>query len=441
MKIIKLQAENIKKLKAVEITPDGNVVKITGRNEQGKTTVLDSIWWALGGTKNIQEQPIREGQKKANITLNLGDIIVTRKFTSSGTTLEVVNKDGLKFPSPQAMLDKLIGKFSFDPLVFAKADKKTQVNTLLGIVDISLDAAKLKEIAGVSVVVEQNPLDSLNIAYKRLYETRAEIGRDLTRTKKVLEDMDPVKETKHIDVAELVAEKEKLQRENQTNEQKRTTLENSRTTLQNKTTKAEGFALEIKRLQAELEALQASIASETTLLSEQEFEISLLADHDLTDINNRVATVDENNRMAQAWENHKEKESDVDMLQGEYDGYTAKLDGIKNYKEELIKGTRFPIDGLDFGNGGVLYKGLPFEQASSAQKLQVSLAIAMALNPDLRVIRIDNGSLLDSVHMAVIEKMAKEKDFQIWCEMVDESGKVGVYIEDGAVKEVNREAV
>ncbi len=43
MKIIKLQSENIKKLKAIEIKPDSNLIQITGANAQGKTSVLDSI--------------------------------------------------------------------------------------------------------------------------------------------------------------------------------------------------------------------------------------------------------------------------------------------------------------------------------------------------------------------------------------------------------------
>ena len=115
MKIVKLTAENIKKLRAVEIVPQGNVVKISGKNEQGKTTVLDSIFWALGGTKAIQEEPIRQGETKASIRLELDDLVVTRTFTPGNSYLKVENKEGTSFKSPQAMLDKLVGKLSFDP--------------------------------------------------------------------------------------------------------------------------------------------------------------------------------------------------------------------------------------------------------------------------------------------------------------------------------------
>src|SRR3990172_7943210 len=112
MKIIKLQAENIKKLVAVEITPSGNVVTISGKNGAGKTSVLDSIWWALGGSENIQGQPIRKGETSGVIRLNLGEIAVERRFTEKGSTLYVENTEGMRFKSPQDVLDKLVGSLS-----------------------------------------------------------------------------------------------------------------------------------------------------------------------------------------------------------------------------------------------------------------------------------------------------------------------------------------
>lgn len=81
MKIISLQAENVKRLTAVTITPDGNLVQITGKNGQGKTSVLDAIWWALEGAANIQAEPIRKGAEEARIRLDLGEYVVTRTFT------------------------------------------------------------------------------------------------------------------------------------------------------------------------------------------------------------------------------------------------------------------------------------------------------------------------------------------------------------------------
>src|ERR1700682_607636 len=109
MKIIALQAENIKKLVAVEIRPDGNLVQIKGKNGQGKTSVLASIWWALSGQANIQGNPIRQGENKAKIRLDMGEVVVTRTFkkykeghTTSSITVE--NAEGTAIKQPQTML-------------------------------------------------------------------------------------------------------------------------------------------------------------------------------------------------------------------------------------------------------------------------------------------------------------------------------------------------
>src|SRR4051794_36946621 len=118
MKIIELCAENVKRLKVVQIKPDGNLVEITGKNGQGKTSVLDAIWWALAGKANIQSAPIPKGEAEARIRLALGEIKVSRTFRQRDgaeptTTIIVENADGARFPSPQALLDGLLGELAF----------------------------------------------------------------------------------------------------------------------------------------------------------------------------------------------------------------------------------------------------------------------------------------------------------------------------------------
>src|SRR3990172_5374450 len=137
MKIIELQSENIERLKAVRIKPDGSLVQSTGKNGAGKTSVLDSITMALAGGDVIPEKPIREGENKAKIVVDLGDIKVTRTWTGNDKTyLAVETKEGAKYPSPQALLDILTGKLSFDPLEFARMEPNKQVETLRQLVGI-----------------------------------------------------------------------------------------------------------------------------------------------------------------------------------------------------------------------------------------------------------------------------------------------------------------
>ena len=135
MKIVELRAENVKRLTAVQIRPDGNLVEITGRNGQGKTSVLDSIYWALAGTRSHQSKPIRDGADEARIELDLGAMIVKRRFgqadTGNVTTqLTVESAEGARYSSPQKMLDSLLGSLTFDPLAFSRAAPREQWKTL-----------------------------------------------------------------------------------------------------------------------------------------------------------------------------------------------------------------------------------------------------------------------------------------------------------------------
>lgn len=421
MKIVKLTAENIKKLRAVEIIPQGNLVRISGKNEQGKTTVLDSIFWALGGTKAIQEQPIRQGETKASIRLELDDLVVTRTFTPGNSYLKVENKEGTSFKSPQAMLDKLVGKLSFDPLAFAQADPKAQRAWLLQVTGLAVDEDRLHAIAG-TVEDGETALDILNATYKAVFDARTLINRQLEQAKGALATMRRVEPTEPVSVADLMAQYRAAQEQ----ERRATEHEREQVTLMDAVTEWEEA---IEDLEAQLaEARQKLARAQSALTAWRSWPHP-----DLAGIEEALTSAESINAQAQAYRSYQDRAEVVTRLQADADIYTKRLEAIKEYEQELVTQARFPIEGLGFANGGVTYQGVPFSQASSAQKLQVSLAMAMALNPTLRVIRIDNASLLDSEHLAVVERMAKEKDYQIWAEVIDESGHVGVYIEEGKV--------
>ena len=170
MKIIRLTAENVKKLKVVDITPNPGLDEITGKNESGKTSVLDAIWWALGGKEAIQSVPVREGRGERARAAGPGDMIVERKFLASGTTtLTVRNAAGAEpgtpdkklpvYGSPQEMLDALIGRLSFDPLAFANKKAREQYE-------------ELKSIAKLAYI------DALEAANEADFRKRTDVNRD-----------------------------------------------------------------------------------------------------------------------------------------------------------------------------------------------------------------------------------------------------------------------
>ncbi|KKL20940.1 hypothetical protein LCGC14_2450420, partial [marine sediment metagenome] len=152
-KIVRLEAENFKRLVAVEIEPDGHTIVISGANSQGKTSLLDAIFVVLGGARATRAllKPIRDREDRAHVTIDLSNgLTATRKWKKFGNSAGslTVTSNGVAVKSPQAVLDKLIGDLSFDPLAFAEAKPEAQREMLLGLIDVGLDLDETdKEIA------------------------------------------------------------------------------------------------------------------------------------------------------------------------------------------------------------------------------------------------------------------------------------------------------
>lgn len=438
MKIIKLTAANIKKLVAVEIAPSTNVVKITGRNEQGKTSVLDSIYWALAGAANIQEVPLRSGEQKGFVELDLGDIIVRRTFTEKHTALTVSSKDGMTYKTPQAVLDGIIGRLSFDPLGFARQDPAAQLKVL-------------KQLTGVDT-------DSLDAQRSAHYQKRTAINAEVARLRAQLSSL-PVRPAPPAPPTEVEVSLTALSVELTEAMKLQSHKESVTAAAAELVRQVASKEVNIKDWLAEIEQLQLKVANakseidRLTVESQQKIsDIALMTVPDVEALKARFKQTEQANAAireqqkahdvaatkAASFDAEKARlEAELKSKFREAAALTDAIEKIDATKLQMVRDAKFPLPDLGFGDGAVTYKSRPFAQASSAERLRVSTAIAMALNPKLRVIRITDGSLLDSASMSVIEEMARDKDFQVWCEVVDESGKVGVVIEDGQVAAVN----
>lgn len=401
LKIHRFEAENFKRLKVVEITPDGAVVIIGGRNSQGKSSVLDAIFQAIGGGPAAKgtKKPIRDGEDHARVMLDLGDLIVTRTWRGDESFLKVESKDKAKYSSPQTVLDGFMGKLSFDPLEFTKLSATAQVAALLDLVDL--------------------PIDLDELASERLghYDARTEIGRTVKSLRGQLDGLGEVEEApaEEISQAELLAKYEATSQQVLALNQKikdRDTADNN-----------------ILRLTDELDEALALVAS-----LDAEIEASPPIENPAV-IKEQIASAEETN--AKVRRNATRAET-AKKLQAEEDQQTSRtrlIDEIDTRKADALANATFPVDGLGFGDEGVVFNGIPFSQSSASEQIRVSLAMAMALNPRLRVIRILDGSLLDAENMAVITSMAEAQGFQVWIERVGDGDGVGVIIEDGSVVE------
>jgi hypothetical protein len=429
MKVVNLVAENYKRLKAIDITPEDNMVTISGANAQGKTSVLDAIWAAIGGGDMVKStgttKPIRDGQKKACVKVDLGDIVVVRKWTESGSTLTVENKEGAAFKSPQTILDGLIGKIAFDPLAFANMDDRKQRETLLGLVKLDID------------------LDKMADRRKKVYDSRTAIAHDGKNLAARIDALPPIVEgyDTEVSIPSVMAEIDHAQTEVNKNRIQREAADrlilNVSVAKQNRDTMAADVEVKKKMIEEEIANLLRIDSGILSLQSSAESAKKIaesLVDPDVATIKAKVGGIEERNKIVR---NNKARAVLIDekkVLLSNHALLTEEIESLDEQKSMALKNAQFPIDGLGFSDTGVTYNDIPFSQCSAAERLKTSIAMAMAMNPKLKVLRITDGSLVDKKNMAIIEEMVKANDYQCWIEKVDESGKVGIYIEDGEVK-------
>lgn len=412
-KIIKLVSENVKRLVAVEIDPAGNVIVVGGRNAQGKSSVLDSIEMALRGKSAICDEPVHRGAEKGQIVCHLDNGLVVKKIITKagGATLTVTNADGsAKYSSPQTMLDALVGKLTFDPLDFMRMRPKERLDTL-------------KELVGLD-------FSQIDATRKSLYDDRTLAGRDVSGREGQIERMPqydgvPAKE---VSINHLVEQLNAANVENQKCERAAAELGRAR---QNKGLCASA----VEQAQRALAAAEKALADASKELAMREAAYDAMSIIDISPIQAQIDSADEINRKVRANSNRQELRRSFASKKREYDRLTQEIGEIDQKKAQMLAGAKFPVQGLSFSDSGVLYNDLPFEQASQAEKLRVSIAMGLALNPELRVILVRDASLLDDENMEIIAEMAKEFDAQVWLERVGEGKECSVVIEDGHVKE------
>lgn len=427
-KIIRLKISNVKRLSAVEIHPDGNVVIIGGENEQGKSSILDSIVYALGGAGTIPQQPIRSGKTKAEIVLETTTFIVTRKFSASGgSSLVVTAKDGSPFKSPQSLLDELTGSLSFDPLDFSRLCEKEPKKA----------AEVLRQLAGLDFT-------KLDADRKAAYENRTLVGREKESIAGRLATFThyPEAPKEEVSVEDITARLTAAQEHNK----KATPLATAKATKESELSAAKNTTASVKKRLDEAKALVKKLETEFDAANKAEYQATVAADEAARELEkfemvNEQPFIDEIsgaeaiNQKVRSNRDRVKINKELDAKVGEYETLTEQIEAFDKQKADLLEKAKFPTKDISFDESGVLLDGLPFVQGSTAQRIKASLAMGMALNPKLRVVLIREGSLLDKNSLALVCKMAVDADYQVWIERVGDGKECSIIIEDGAVKE------
>lgn len=400
VKINTLEIENVKRIKAVQFEPTKNgLTVIGGRNRQGKTSVLDSIAWALGGEKYRPSQPKREGSfAEPHLKLTLDNGIVVERGGKNGS-LKVTDSTGKK--GGQQLLNSFVEQFALDLPRFMNQSAKDKAATLLRIIGVG------------------DKLGELERTEKELYDRRTAIGRIADQKEKYAKEM-PVYAgvpAEPVSAGELIKQQQEILARNGENQRKRD--------------QREYYAQQLELAKSAFE--QAKMRFEA---AENNFKLANLEAQDLEDestaeLERNIAEIDELNAKIRANLDREHAEIDAEDYRSQYAYLSQKILQVRDDKRALLGGAEMPLAGLSTEDGELTYKGCKWDGMSGAEQLVVATSIVRRLNPDCGFVLLDKLEQMDAETLADFGKWLEEQGLQAIATRVSTGGECSIIIEDG----------
>ncbi|WP_273382548.1 AAA family ATPase [Enorma phocaeensis] len=417
VKIASLELENVKRVKAVELSPaaDGLTV-IGGRNAQGKTSVLDAIAWALGGNKMRPGRPNREGSATpARLHVELSNGLVVERSGKNGS-LKVTDPSGKK--SGQALLDGFIGQLALDLPRFMNGSDREKAETLLGLVGVG------------------GELDRLDREIKGRYDRRTEVSRQ-ERTKRNSAAQMPYHAdapAEPVSASELIERQQAILARNGENARKRGRVAEISAELDRAAESVRGLEQRLAEVQAALNAERdrALKLSDDYMTASKTAE--QLRDESTAEVEAELRAIDELNEKVRENRRKADAEADADALKEEADALSAEIDSLRRERTALLAGADMPLEGLTVDEQGRLsYKGSTWGDMSSSEQLRVAAAVAHALKPECGFVLVDELERFDPGQLAEFGSWAEAQGLQVIGTRVATDGTCTIVIEDGRV--------
>lgn len=407
MKINKLEIENVKRVKAVktEFTPNGLTV-IGGNNNQGKTSILDAIAWALGGNKYKPSQAQRQGSvtpPHLHVVMNNG-LIVERSGKNS--TLKVIDPNGKK--GGQQLLNDFVEELAINLPKFMESTSKEKANTLLQIIGVG---PKLQE---------------LEMKEGELYNERRTIGQIADQKKKFAEEQTYYPDAPHelVPVNELIKQQQDILARNGENQRKRDNLKSleEQHTFQ---------ARKVSQLMEELEKEQAKLAELTEDVNVAKKSVLELKDESTEELERNLAEIDETNRKVRANLDKDKAEEDANQYRDKYQELTRNIEAVRKEKSDLLNSADLPLPELSVDNGELIYKGQKWDNMSGSDQLKVSTAIVRKLKPNCGFILLDKLEQMDMQTLEEFNHWLEQEQLQGIATRVSTGDECSIIIEDG----------
>lgn len=400
IKINKLEIENVKRIKAVKVEPTtSGLTVIGGKNNQGKTSVLDSIAWALGGEKYRPSKAQREGSvipPTLHIVMSNG-LVVERKGKNS--SLKVTDPSGQK--GGQQLLNEFVEQLALDLPKFMECSGKEKAKTLLRIIGVG------------------DQLETLDRREKELYNNRLAIGRIADRKKKFADEQpyypDAPKEL--VSPTELIRQQQDILARNGENQRKRENLHRLEQEYQKINEQMEDLLKKQKQVLDDLAVARKSAKD--------------LQDGSTAELEESIANIEEINRKVRANMDKDKAEEDARDYKDQYNALTIEIDKTRQEKTDLLQSAELPLPELSVKDGELVYKGQQWDNMSGSDRLKVSTAIVRKLNPKCGFVLLDKLEQMDTDTLNEFGQWLEQEGLQAIATRVSTGDECSIIIEDG----------
>ena len=409
VKIAALEAENVKRIRAVALEPSPTgLTVIGGNNNQGKTSILDTIAWTLGGDRYKPSNPTRDGSTippRIKITLSNG-LIVERAGKNSA--LKVTDPNGQK--RGQQLLNSFVEELALNLPKFMEQSSREKANTLLQVIGIG------------------DQLHTLELQETELYNRRHAIGQIADQKKKFALEMPyyPDAPAEPVSAYELIQRQQAILAHNGENQRKRQQAEQLEIQCTNARLRIESLEEELLHLQEQYSALRADLEIAKKSAAELQDESTAQIEQDLENI-------EAINIKVRANSDRERAEHDAEQHIKQYDDLTGQLDSVRKAKIDLLAGAVLPLEGLSVSDGELTYHGKKWDGMSGSDQLKVATAIVRALNPECGFVLLDKLEQMDLQTMQTFGAWLETQNLQAIATRVSTGSECTIIIEDGHV--------
>ena len=404
VKITQFEAENVKRIKALTLTPAlAGLTVIGGRNNQGKTSGLDAIVWALGGDRYRPSQAQREGSVlPPRLRLELSNGIIVER-SGKNSDLKVTDASGRK--AGQQLLNSFVEQLALDMPRFMQSTSKEKATTLLRIIGLEEQVEKLER------------------QEKELYNQRHAIGQIADQKAKYAKELPsyPEAPAEPVSAYDLIQRQQDILARNGENQRKRE--------------RAAQLAAEMDRVGKELALLEEQYKTLCADYETAQKSALDLQDEATDELEASIRNIEAVNAKVRTNQDKARAEAEAKECGDQYAGLTAQLEAVRQQKTDLLQGAKLPLPGLSVEDGELIYKGKPWDCMSGSDQLKVSTAIVRALKPDCGFVLLDKLEQMDLETLREFSAWMEAEGLQGIATRVATGGECSIIIEDGYAKD------